>query len=151
VVAGAGFLLDSTKIADRGWRIALLILLAAFLACLLGCAWRALAVTGRIFEFEQPGPERIHLRAKSKGTEAQIFRAAELLRAAGVASEIGAVKVGLLRSAAWWLRHALAALATLVVGLCIYVAVSDDSRQSSATQVSPIPTPRPLSNQIKTP
>lgn len=151
VVAFAGFLLDPAKIADRGWRIALLIVLAAFLGSLIGCAWRALAVTGRMFEFEQPGPERIHLRAKSKGTLAQTFRSAELLRAAGVASEIGAVKVGLLRSAAWWLRLALTWLALLVVGLCIYVAVGDHSRQSSAPQPRPTTTSTGASHATKAP
>jgi hypothetical protein len=80
-----------------------------------------------MFEFEQPGGDRIRLRARKEGSSAQAFRAAELLRAAGVADEIGAVKVGLLKSSAWWLRMALAALAVLVVALIIYVATAGDS------------------------
>ena len=47
VVAGGALLVDPTKIDDRGWRIALLIALGMTLLCLIGCAWRALAVTGR--------------------------------------------------------------------------------------------------------
>jgi hypothetical protein len=127
VVAGAGLLLDPSKVSNRDWRIALLIILAAVLGCLIGCAWRALAVTGRMFEFEQPGPERIHLRAKAPGLKARTFRAAELLRAAGVASEVGAVKVGLLRSSAWWLRAALTVLAAFIVAISVYAALASDS------------------------
>lgn len=126
VVAGAGLLLDPSKISSNPWRIALAVLLAAFLACLVGCGWRALAVTGRIFNFEQPGFDRIHLRAKMKPKDAQAFRAAELLRATGVAEEIGSVKVGLLSSAAWWLRLALGALAVLVIALVVYVSTASD-------------------------
>ena len=137
VVAGGGLLLDPAKIADQGWRVGLLVLLVGFLGSLIACAWRALAVTGRIFEFEQPGPERIFLRAKLNGIQAQTARAAELLRAAGVASEIGAVKVGLLRSAAWWLRVALAAMAAFGVVLCLYVATGNHARSAH-----PTPSPR---------
>jgi hypothetical protein len=132
VVAGAGLLLDPSKVTDRDWRIVLLIVLAAVLGCLIGCAWRALAVTGRMFEFEQPGPERIHLRAKASGVNAQTFRAAELLRAAGVSSEVGAVKVGLLRSSAWWLRAALAVLAAFIVAVSVYAATASDSPTAPA-------------------
>jgi hypothetical protein len=127
VVAGAGLMLDPSKVAGRGWRIVLVIILAGFVGSLIGCAWRALAVTGRMFEFEQPGSERIHLRAKEIGPHARTFRAAELLRAAGVASEIGAVKVGLLRSAAWWLRLALSILGAFVIALAIYVVTTGSS------------------------
>jgi hypothetical protein len=130
VVAGAGLLLDPAKVNSSSWRLVLAVSLAAFLVCLVGCGWRALAVTGRIFNFEQPGFERIHLRAKMKGTDAQAFRAAELLRATGVAEEIGKVKVGLLASAAWWLRMALGALAVLVIALVVYVSSADDHRVS---------------------
>lgn len=144
VVGGAGLLLDPSKISDRYWRIALLVPLAGFLASLICCAWRALAVTGRMFAFEQPGPERIYLRAKAPGVKAQTFRAGELLRASGVASEVGAVKVGLLRSSAWWLRLALTMLAAFVVVLGVYVATSSTShpaKESSPSRLLPIHRP----------
>ena len=127
VVAGAGLFADTSKIPDRAWRTAFEALLAVFVVSLIGTAWRALAVTGRMFEFEQPGPDRIFLRAKKTGVEARTFRAAELLRAAGVASEIGAVKVGLLRSAGWWLRIAVIILTGFVISLVTYVATSHNS------------------------
>jgi len=113
--------------------------LAVFLACLVACGWRALAVTGRIFNFEQPGSDRIYLRARMKEAEAQAFRAAELLRATGVAEEIGSVKVGLLSAAAWWLRVALGALAALVIALVVYVSTAGDHHDRQ-----PNPSPRLL-------
>jgi len=133
VIASAGLLLESRKIAGHGWRVAFVILLAAFVASLVACAWRALGVTGRMFEFEQPGPERIGMRAKLNGPAAQTFRAAELLRAAGVADEIAAVKVGLLRAAAWWLRVALGVLAAFAVALALYVVVHEAQKPHCAT------------------
>jgi len=134
VVAGGALLVDPTKIHDRSWRIVLLSALGIVLLCLIGCAWRALAVTGRMFQFEQPGPERIFLRARLTGPSAQTFRAAELLRAAGVATEIGAVKVGLLRSAAWWLWWALRMLVLFTVLLVLCVATeSTGQAHASAT------------------
>lgn len=139
VVAGAALLLDPTRIESSGWRTALVLLLAGFVVSLIGCAWRALSVTGRMFELEQPGTERIHLRAKTAGTRAQTFRAAELLRAAGVASEIGSVKVGLLRSASWWLRLALGALAAFMVALAIYVATTNVGSQPTPLNQHAVP------------
>jgi len=133
VVAGVSLFADQSKIPDRGWRTAFVACLAAFVAALIASAWRALAVTGRMFEFEQPGPDRIFLRAKKTGVEAQTLRAAELLRAAGVASEIGAVKVGLLRSAGWWLRIALTILAGFVVVVGLYATLNHKSRSSPTT------------------
>ncbi len=136
-VTGAGLLLDPSKVPDRDWQFALLALLGCFLACLIGCAWRALSVTGRMFEFEQPGPERIHLRAQAVGPDAQAFRAAELLRAAGVASEVGAVKIGLLRAAAGWLRLALIVLAAFMAALAVLVATTDpaDTTRTRPAQI----------------
>jgi len=146
VVAGAGLLLDPAKIGSSSWRIALAGLLAVFLACLVGCGWRALAVTGRIFNFEQPGSDRIYLRARMKAADAQAFRAAELLRATGVAEEIGSVKVGLLSAAAWWLRVALGALAALVIALVVYVSTAGDHRESPR---QPNPSPRLISRDLR--
>ncbi len=136
LVAGAGLLLDPSRITDRSWRIALIALLATVLASLIACAWRALAVTGRMFEHEQPGPERIFVRAKMPGLAAQAFRAAELLRASAVANEIAAVKVGLLRASASWLRLALVMLAFFLAALVIYVATSQSApaRQLAASR-----------------
>jgi hypothetical protein len=123
VTAGAGLLLDSSKIAGQTWRIVLIVCLALFVACLVGCAVRSLGVTGRVFNFLMPGFERITQRAAMPGSDADLWRAAELLRAGAVAGEIGAVKVGLLKSAAWWLRNALGVLAVFA-GLLAGYAIS---------------------------
>lgn len=117
-LAGGGLLLGPSRISGREWRIAIFVVLALFVVCLLSCAVRALGATVRIFNFEEPGYERIVERASMSNAEALTNRAAELLRASAVADMIGSVKVGLLRAAAWWFRVALVLLAllTAVVG-----------------------------------
>lgn len=69
-------------------------------------------------------------------------RAAELLRASEVADQIGKVKVGLLRSAAWWFRIAILLLACLAGVLLAYsittshpANVADDSGTTVRTFV----------------
>jgi len=120
-IAG-GSLLTDTKIQGQGWRSLLALALLAFVICLTGCAVRAVGVTLRIFHFEEPGPKRIFERAGiEREEEALVHRAAELLRAAGVADEIGRVKVGLLRSAGWWFRLALLTLTLLTALVAAYV------------------------------
>lgn len=121
-IAGGGLLADPAKIQGQGWRTALALTLLAFVISLTGCAVRAVGATGRIFHFEEPGPERIFQRASMRDEqEALAHRAAELLRAYGVADEIGKVKVGLLRAAGWWFRLALLTLALLTALLAAYV------------------------------
>jgi hypothetical protein len=119
-LAGGGLLLDPSRIRGQCWRIAVGGLLAAFVICLLGCAIRALGATTRIFNFEEPGPTRIVDRTSMNNTEVLTHRAAELLRAFAVADMIGSVKIGLLRSAAWWFRLALVLLALLTFLVCSY-------------------------------
>lgn len=119
-LAGGGLLLDPSRIHGRCWRIAIVVLLALFVVCLLGCAVRALGATVRIFHFEEPGFTRITDRASMSSADAKTYRAAELLRAAAVADMIGSVKVGLLRSAAWWFRVALVLLVLLTTLVSAY-------------------------------
>jgi hypothetical protein len=127
VVGGASLLIDPTKIQGHGWRIAIAVGLGLFLACLIGCAIRALGATSRVFQFEQPGHERITRRARQPPAAAMLEHAADLLRASSVGDEIAGIKVGLLRMAAWWFRCALIALAFLA-GLLIAYAIADDRR-----------------------
>ncbi len=136
VVGGAGLLLDTNKVPDQTWRIAFVLVLALFVVCLVGCAMRALGVTGRAFEYLMPGFSRIPDRAAKDGNDADVWRAAELLRAGGVASEIAAVKVGLLRSAAWWLRGALGMLAVLAVLLAVHGATTSRARDARPPQLT---------------
>jgi len=123
VIAGAGLMLDSSKVQGQGWRVALAALLLVFVGCLAACAMRALAVTGRAFRFYGPGPHRIGDRAAMGEAAALVHRAAELLRSSEVANQIGRVKVGLLRSAAWWFRIAILTLVALA-GLILAYAIS---------------------------
>lgn len=131
VVGGAGLFLDSSKIHGQGWRIAVAALIAGFLICLVGCAVRALGATSRIFQFEQPGVERLAERARMGDTDAALHAAAELLRASSVADEIAGVKVGLMGMAAWWFRHALLILVLLAVLLSAYAVAHGDPPQAS--------------------
>lgn len=110
-VAGAGLIVDADRTSDDGWRIGLALGLLGFLLCLVMCALRAAGATSRIFQFLEPGRERIVMRAAMGQRDMLVHRAAELLRASGVADEVATVKVGLLRSAAWWFRAALLVLA----------------------------------------
>ncbi|MCW3002040.1 MAG: hypothetical protein JWQ20_1338 [Conexibacter sp.] len=137
-VASGGLLLDPTKVAGHGWRIAIAAVLLAFVLCLLACALRALGATTRIFRFLQPGHTRIAERARMSETEVLTHRAAELLRAYDVADQVGAVKVGLLRSAAWWFRASLVMLALLMVLLATYTVAGPQPRgTASTTTVTP--------------
>jgi hypothetical protein len=122
-IGGARLVFDKTTIDDHCWRLAFAAAMATFIVCLIGCVIRAVGASSRIFAFEQPGIERIFDRAKLSAGEASAQRAAELLRAAGVASEVAAVKVGLLRSAVWWFRLALLVLG-VIAGLIVAYAVS---------------------------
>jgi hypothetical protein len=137
-LAGAGLLLDPGRIQGRGWRIAFGILLILFVICLTGCAVRALGTTTRIFNFEEPGIDRIFDRVEMDPAEILTHRAAELLRAFAVADVVGSVKVGLLRAAAWWFRWALVLLALLTILVGAY-AIRGTSAAGSrkATQSKP--------------
>jgi hypothetical protein len=123
VVAGAGLLLDPAKFPGQEWRVAFAAVLLAFVICLTACAIRALGVTGRVFRFHEPGPQRVGKRASMSENDALVHRAAELLRSAEVANQVARVKVGLLRSAAWWFRIAILALAALA-GLMLAYAIA---------------------------
>jgi hypothetical protein len=130
-VAGGGLLLNGTSVRGDVWRVAIAAMLLGVVGALLGCAVRAVGVTGRIFQFEEPGLERIGRRSAMQEADALTFRAAELLRAADVADMIGSVKVGLLRSAAWWFRTALILLALLAAVICAYVLVGPATASSA--------------------
>jgi hypothetical protein len=132
-VASGGLLLDPTKIAGHGWRIAIAVVLLGFVLCLLACAVRALGATTRIFRFLQPGHTRIAERAGMSETEALTHRAAELLRAYDVADQVGRTKVGLLRSAAWWFRASLVILALLMGLLAAYTVGGPQPRGTAST------------------
>ncbi|CAA9507541.1 MAG: hypothetical protein AVDCRST_MAG85-2133 [uncultured Solirubrobacteraceae bacterium] len=130
--ASGGLLLDPSKINGQTWRAVVAILLLLFIACLVGCAMRAVAATSRIYDFEDPGPDRITDRVSKDKCAVLTYRAAELLRASAVAHEIGRAKVGLLRSAAWWFRLAIFVLAVLGVVIALYAIVGPQPEPAAA-------------------
>jgi hypothetical protein len=135
--AGLGFVVDPTKIHGHVWRVLFAVTLLAFVGCLIASAIRALSVTGRIFELEEPGVERIVERAQMTSCDALTHRAAELLHASAVADEVGAVKVGLLRSAVWWFRRSLIVLALVAALGAAYVIAAPAEAEEQAPQPNP--------------
>lgn len=135
-LAGGGLLLDPSRVHGHSWRIAMVVLLALFVVCLLGCAVRALGATVRIFNFEEPGYARIGDRATMSNAEVLTNRAAELLRASAVADMIGSVKVGLLRAAAWWFRLALVLLTLLTAVVSAYAIWGANEPSSNTPRTS---------------
>jgi hypothetical protein len=137
-IAGGGLLLDPSRIDSSTWRAALGALLLAFVLCLVACGVRAVSATSRIFRFEDPDPELVFDRIGNDACDALTNRAAGLLRAWDVANQVGRVKVGLLRSAAWWFRLAIVSLALLAGGIVGY-AVSG-SHGSTGDKANPTKT-----------
>ena len=137
-IAGGGLLLDPNKVPDQTWRIILAIGLVAFVLCLLGCAIRALGATSRIFVMQEPGIDEIPDRASMSLEKALALRAAAILRSFGTVDEIADVKVGLLRSATWWFRLALATLGVLMVLIAACtISQSPSKAVSPATKTVP--------------
>jgi hypothetical protein len=153
VVAGAGQVLDTAKFPGQGWRVAFTAVLLAFVVCLVACAIHALGVTGRAFRFHEPGPQRIGDLAAMSEEEALVHRAAELLRSSEVANQVARVKVGLLRSAAWWFRIAILTLAVLG-GLMLACAIADpraaEPPNGTTAKSTPITSPRKAAAPAKT-
>jgi hypothetical protein len=116
-----------------------------FVLCLTACAMRAIGAMARIFRFLEPGPQRIVERADMDSCDVLTHRAAELLRAADVASQIGRVKVGLLRAAAWWFRLAILNLAVLGALIATYAIARPQppARLPSSTSQTSMSTPAP--------
>lgn len=80
VLTGAAFLLDPTKIADRPWRLALTIVLAALLASLGMAGYLANRATAKILTYWAPSPKRVLQRATLRTPDARRQRAFDLLK-----------------------------------------------------------------------
>jgi hypothetical protein len=89
---------------------------------LVGAAYNATQATGRVFGFSTPSSDDIFHRARLTVAEAKTRRAAYLFKGYGKNNEVAAIKVGYLRSAAWWFRLALLMLLVLIAMVCIYTA-----------------------------
>jgi hypothetical protein len=120
VLAGAGLLLDKTKVPQHDWRVIFGVGLAVLVALLTISAFRALGASSRVFTYLTPSDEDIFERAKLSAPEAKARRAAYLLQCYGFNNEIAALRVGYLKAAAFWFRCALAVPVFLMGGFIAY-------------------------------
>lgn len=121
-LTGGGLVLDPAKIHGDNWRTAFAVGLGALVFLFVLTAFRAAGASTRTFNFTSPSDDLIFARAKTNNpTEAKTRRAAYLLHGYGRNNEAAALKVGYLRSAAFWFRGALIVLFTLSVMLAGYV------------------------------
>lgn len=121
-VAGGGLVLDASKIRGDDWRSAFAIGLGAVVLLLVLTAFRATGASTRTLSFTTPSDDDIFERAKaSAAAAAKTRRAAYLLHGYGRNNEVAALKVGYLRTAAFWFRGALLGLLALTVMLAAYV------------------------------
>jgi hypothetical protein len=119
---GGGLLLNPTNVSDDGWRTAFAIGLGILVVLLVATAFRAAGASTRTFNFTSPSDDEIFERAKAtSAAEAKTWRAAYLLRGYGRNNEVAALKVGYLRSAAFWFRGALLVLLALAAMIAAYV------------------------------
>jgi hypothetical protein len=143
-LAGAGLVLDPSKVHGGHWRTYFAIGLALLVLLLVLTALKATSAAARTFEFTTPSDDGIFERAKlSTAAQAKTQRAAYLLHGYGRNNEVAAIKVGYLRSAAFWFRGVLAMLLVLTALVCIYVADGAGSKTSAVkvTQQSSKPAP----------
>ncbi len=131
-LAGGALVLDPSKIHGGNWRLAFAIGLALLVLMLVATAYNATQASGRVFGFTTPSDDDIFVRAKQRPAAAKTRRAAYLLKGYGRNNEAAAIKVGYLRSAAWWFRWALLMLLVLMGMVCAYVWHRNDV--SSATK-----------------
>lgn len=121
-LTGGGLVLDPAKIHGDNWRTAFAVGLGALVFLFVVTAFRAAGASTRTFNFTSPSDDLIFERAKTNNaTEAKTRRAAYLLHGYGRNNEAAALKVGYLRSAAFWFRGALIVLFALSVMLAGYV------------------------------
>jgi hypothetical protein len=151
-LTGAGLVLDPAKLRGDDWRTAFAFGLAALVLLLVLTAVRATGASTRVFNFTTPSDDDIFERAQLSAAEAKTRRAAYLLHGYGRNNEVAALKIGYLRSAAFWFRGALLILLLLTAMLSLYVLDSRGNEavgrsSTSETQqrkgtTTPSPTPR---------
>ena len=138
-LAGAGLVLDASKIHGNGWRTAFAVGLGLLVLLLVLTAFRATSASSRIFDFAPPSDDDILDRAKLSPPRAKTRRAAALLYCYGRNNEVAALKVGALRAAAFWFRGALVALLALVAMVCVYVVHIDSQHAKTTATATPAP------------
>jgi len=142
LLAGAGLILDGTKVHGTGWRVAFAAALLAAIVALVMSGVRALSATSTIHRWHRPTATDIVRRSQLSLTQARVQLAAETLVDYGFNSKIAAWKVAYLGAAAWWFRIALAVLLALATIVCAY-AIVGPIRSSGAPDTLPALDPIP--------
>ena len=123
VLTGTAFLLDPTKVADRGWRLALTVVVAALLACLAMAGYLATRATVKLLPYWKPTSKAAIARAGMTDVGAYRNRALSLLRMSEANSYFSNFKITQVNAAGLWYRGALGCFAALSLLLMIYAAV----------------------------
>jgi hypothetical protein len=123
VLTGTAFLLDPTKVADRGWRLALTVVIAALLTCLAMAGYLATRATVKLLRYIRPGPEAALARATMNDVEAHRDRALSLLISYEENGYFSSFKIKQIHAAGLWYRDALGCFAALSLLLLIYAGV----------------------------
>ena len=122
ILAGANFVLDPARVADRIWRVVFAGCLAALLMCLVLSGWLATNANLKFFTWLRPKPAPILRRACQDVAQADRERAIDLIAYANANYYVAAFKVAQLRAAARWFRGALSLLGLLALLLAAYVS-----------------------------
>jgi hypothetical protein len=118
-LAGAGLILDPSKLPTTGWRIAVGVSYLFTIICLAGTGFRALRATVRVHAFESPDPEGPPKRAGMTSDESNLHRAAELLYTYGRNQPLGDYKVTQMRASGHWFSGALVGLLLTAILACV--------------------------------
>ncbi len=119
-LAAGGLLLDRTRIASDGWRIALAVALTLTAAAFIISGLRALGASSKTHPWASPAYELIFDHAKMSLAGAQRARTAAYLKSVGLNNRIVSWKAGYLNAAVFWFTVALALLFASVVMLLVF-------------------------------
>jgi hypothetical protein len=119
-LAGAGLLLDPTKVHGLWWPRAIAIAFALTIFALVMTAVRSLSALAKRSRPHVIGEDDFALLASPNVAHGRVLLAARYLRYYGRNQRIADHKVELMQAGAWWLRRALTGIAALVILLLCY-------------------------------
>jgi hypothetical protein len=123
VIAGAGLLLDATKVADPWWRRGLGLCLFGLLVCLVASGLTASRAIARGKIWGRPQWRQIAKRAQLSTAAAKRDRAVELLALSSQNYWVAAFRSRQVVVAGAWFSAALAWLGLLALTLAVYAAL----------------------------
>jgi hypothetical protein len=130
VLAGAGFLLTTSRPLAAPWRTLIAIPYAITVFCLVATGLRALRATVRVHAFEYPDPEGPTQRATLDENNSELRRTAELLYSYSRNQPIIDYQVAQMRAAGHWFALALAGLLVTAAVVCAALLASAGSSAS---------------------